>query len=390
MKVFVPVKMAFKNIRSNKMRSILTMLGIIIGVSSVITLVALAQGSTKSVTQKVENLGTNLVTVSIKGRGKESGLDYQKVMQWKQKPGIKAVSPVISANLEVKNGTKKETLPVEGIEPDYQTVQNFHVQQGRFVLPIDVTYRQKVALIGTQASQELFGFVNPVGQKVYLNGIPFTIVGLLEEKGSSRTGSNDDKILIPISTAERIMFTKSVKTIGIQADQPKDVGPVVSTIDNLLNRQFHHDANSFKVFNQQQMLSAVSSVSETMTLMLVGIAAISLLVGGIGIMNIMLVSVTERTKEIGIRKAIGAKKRDILFLFLIEAVVLTAIGGIVGIGTGILGANILSYFVGFHVILSIRAALLAFGFSVFIGVIFGLLPANRAAKLKPIDALRFE
>ncbi len=384
------IKMAMSSILTNKLRAFLTMLGIIIGVSAVITLVSLGQGSTKQVTEQVQGLGSNLITVTITGRGSQTSLDYEDVMKLNEKSAIEAVAPVISQNVTVKHGNKNEDVSVEGTNAEYESVRDFHVQTGRFLLPIDVEYRQKVALIGTSTATDLFGLTDPVGQTVLINGNPFKIVGLLEEKGSSMGGSNDEKLLIPISTAERVFATKGVRNVYIQAKTPEEVDLAVSQLETELAKKFRGDEDSYRVFNQQDILESVESVTGIMTLMLSGIASISLLVGGIGIMNIMLVSVTERTREIGIRKAIGAKKRDILIQFLIESIVLSGIGGIFGIIVGIGGALLVGSITNIDVAFSLNVIWLAFGFSVIVGVFFGIFPANKAASLKPIEALRFE
>jgi len=385
------IKMAWKSISTNKMRSILTMLGIIIGVSAVIALVSIGQGATSQVTKQVESLGTNLLVVNITtGRGTKTTLSYEEALAFGQKDGVQGVSPVINGQVKAKNGTKNTDVSVEGITPDYESVRSFHVQSGRFLLSMDVDYRQKVALIGANTAQTLFGLTDPVGLTVQLNGQSYKIVGLLESKGSSLGGSNDDKILIPISTAERLLRTTGVRSIYVQSTTSDAVAQVKADIEADLQKKFKNAQNAYNVFNQADALSAVSSISSTLTLALGGIASISLLVGGIGIMNIMLVSVSERTREIGIRKAIGAKKRDILVQFLIESMVLGGLGGLIGIGIGVGASMLITKFTTLTVDTSWAVILGSFFFSLGIGVMFGLFPANKAAKLKPIQALRTE
>jgi len=380
--------MAWKSISQNKMRSFLTMLGIIIGVAAVISLVSVGQGATAKVTEQVQGLGTNLITINIMGRGATTSLSYEESMSYASTPGVQAVSPVINGRVTAKNGTENESVSIEGITPEYESVRNFHVQDGRFLLPLDIDYLQKVALIGVTTAQNLFGAENPVGKKVMLNGQSFQIVGLLEQKGSTLGGSNDDKILIPITSAERLLRSKGVQSIYIQTTSPDNVALVKSELEAQLDKKFRGLTTAYSVFDQEDMLSTMTSISSTMTMALAGIAGISLLVGGIGIMNIMLVSVSERTREIGIRKAIGARKRDILTQFLIESVVLAGLGGVLGIGIGVGGGSLISRFTGMTVSTSWSIVTVAFTFSLCIGVIFGLLPANKAAKLRPIDALR--
>lgn len=382
------LKMAWKSIRQNKMRSFLTMLGIIIGVAAVISLVSVGQGATAKVTEQVQGLGTNLITINIMGRGATTSLSYEESMSYAATPGVQAVSPVINGRVTAKNGTANESVSIEGITPEYESVRNFHVQDGRFLLPLDIDYLQKVALIGVTTAQNLFGTENPVGKKVMLNGQSYQIVGLLEQKGSTLGGSNDDKILIPITSAERLLRNKGVQSIYIQTTSADNVALVKSELEAQLDKKFRGLTTAYSVFDQEDMLSTMTSISSTMTMALAGIAGISLLVGGIGIMNIMLVSVSERTREIGIRKAIGARKRDILTQFLIESVVLAGLGGVLGIGIGVGGGSLISRFTGMTVSTSWSVVTVAFTFSLCIGVIFGLLPANKAAKLRPIDALR--
>lgn len=383
------VKLAIAGIKGNKMRSFLTMLGVIIGVSTVIILVSVGEGSAKSVTGQIESLGSNLISVNIRGRGEINGISYQEALKLGDKTGVSGVAPLISGNVTVKYGTNKVDTSLEGTNDQYAQVRNQKTSSGRFLLPIDITYRQKVVLLGTEVVTELFGFGNPIGQEVKINGVKFKVVGVLEEKGSSMGGSSDDKVVIPITTAMRLLANPQISSISIQAKSKQDVDLIVRQLEASLLRKFKDEEN-YRVFNQAEMLSTVNQVTGTLTLMLGGIAGISLLVGGIGIMNIMLVSVTERTREIGIRKAIGAKRRDIMRQFLVEAVVVSSIGGVVGIMVGILGSQALGKLMSITTTVSPQVALLAFSFSAMVGVFFGWFPANKASRLKPIDALRFE
>ncbi len=389
MGVWQIIKLAIAGIKANKMRSFLTMLGVIIGVAAVIVLVSIGEGASKSVTARIEGMGSNLISVTMRGSQSSALLTYEEVQQWKERAGILGLAPVINGNVSVKYGSNTYDTSLEGVNEEYRQVRNHTVQAGRFILPMDVSLRQKVVLLGTEVAAELFGNMNPVGETVKLNGTNFKVVGLLEEKGSESMGSNDDKVLIPLTTAERLLNSKGIRSVYIQAESAEMVDPVVAQLDNILYRKTN-DAESYRVFNQAEMLSTVNEVTGTFTAMLGGIAAISLLVGGIGIMNIMLVSVTERTREIGIRKAIGAKRKDILRQFLIEALVVSSSGGIIGIILGIGGANLLGSVMSMETVVSIKVMALAFGFSLFIGIVFGLYPANKAAKLNPIEALRFE
>lgn len=381
------VKLAIAGIQSNKMRSFLTMLGVIIGVAAVIILVSIGEGTSKSVTDRIQGMGSNLVSVTI--RSTRVSLTYDEVMQWKDRVGVKGIAPVMNGNVTVKYANKKYDTSLEGVNEEYQQVRNHTIQEGRFIIPTDLSFRQNVVLLGTEVSRQLFANINPVGETVKINGKNFRVVGLLEEKGSESMGSNDDKVLIPFTTGERLLNSKGIRTVYIQAEAPELVDTVVAQVDNILFKKLK-DAEAYRVFNQAEMLSTVNQVTGTLTAMLGGIAGISLLVGGIGIMNIMLVSVTERTREIGIRKAIGAKRKDILRQFLIEALVVSCAGGIIGITMGIGGSRLLGTVMSLQTEISLKVMGLAFGFSVLIGIVFGMYPAYRAAKLNPIEALRFE
>ncbi|MFE4710525.1 ABC transporter permease [Paenibacillus sp. NPDC056722] len=390
MKLFQSMRMALKSIYSSKVRSLLTMLGIIIGVSSVIILVSVGQGTTSQITEQLNGLGTNQLTVNITGRGATTSLTYDEALALGDISGVKDVAPVISGNVTAKHNTDNVSVSVEGITPSYEDVKDFHVQSGRFLLDIDTQYRQKVALIGSSTANDLFGTDSPVGQTVQLNGISYKIVGLLETKGSSLGGSNDDKILIPISTAERQLQSKGVRSITIATTSADTVATVKSRLEGILAAKFSNATNAYTVFDSQQMLDTVNSTTNTLSLALAGIAGISLLVGGIGIMNIMIVSVNERTREIGVRKAIGAKKLDILAQFMIESVVLSGLGGIIGVGIGVGGSWLLGHYSPLSVSIAWNMVLVSFLFSLLIGVVFGMMPANKAARLRPIHALRVD
>lgn len=390
MKLWQAVRPALSGIMTNKLRSFLTMLGIIIGVASVIMLVSLTQGATGQVTSQIQSLGSNLITVNIRGRGFNTSLSYNDAMALGQEDNVSAVAPVVNSSITVKYGDKStDGVSLIGTNDLYEKVRNVHVQSGRFILPIDVEYRQKVAILGVQTAQDLFGFMNPVGQYIKINGQKVKVIGLLQPQGSSLMAAGDNVVLMPLTTVERMIYSRGVNTIYIQASSSDTVDSVVQRIQSILVKRFR-DENSVNVLSQTQMLSTVSQITNTMSLLLGGIAGISLLVGGIGIMNIMLVSVTERTREIGIRKAVGAKRSDILWQFLIEAVVITGMGGIIGILLGIGGGKILSAMLNIPSAVSVQVMLLSFAFAVGIGILFGIYPANRAAKLNPIEALRYE
>lgn len=389
MSLSMTIKLAIKAILANKMRTLLTMLGIIIGTSAVIILVSVAQGTTNAVTDSIESMGTNLLSVSINGWGLDTALDYEEVKALNEIKGIDGVSPIINGQTSVKYGLDSSEVSLEGVDEAYSYVRKQNVSMGRFILPLDILSRHKIVLLGSDVVDELFGYANPVGETVSLNGLNFLVVGVLEEKENSIGGSSNNKVIIPISTAERFLKSPGVQDIYIQAESPELVNEVQSQIETFLYKKFDGNEDAYSVFNQADMLSTVNEVTGSMTMMLGGIAAISLIVGGIGIMNIMLVSVTERTKEIGIRKAIGAKRKDILRQFLLESAVISGIGGLLGVIIGVVGSYTINL-AGISASIVLNTLFIAFSFSLMIGMFFGIYPANKASKLKPVEALRFE
>ena len=386
------LKISVDSILANKLRSFLTMLGVIIGVCAVIILVSIGQGTTASITESIESMGSNLITVRITGRGATTTLTYDEAKAFADLDGVAASAPVASGSVTIKYGTNEmENISLMGVDSDYKIVRNRTIQGGRDILGLDVNKRQKSAVLGVDVINELFpAGTNPVGKTVQINATNFTVIGVLDESGSSMGTSNDEVILIPISTAQRFLNSSGISMVYASAENAEVSTQAVAAIENKLYAKFKEDEDAYRVFSQDDMLETVSSISQTMSLMLGGIAGISLLVGGIGIMNIMLVSVTERTREIGIRKAIGARRRDILTQFIIEAAVVSGMGGIIGVIVGWGGSILISTLVGINTSVSPLIVLIAFLFSLAIGIIFGYLPARKAAGLKPVDALRFE
>jgi len=398
MKIHQLFKMALKSIFANKMRSFLTMLGIIIGIASVIILIAMGQGSTKSVQDSISSMGTNLITVSITGKTTKD-VTKEELNELKTKPGIKDISPTLSSgNVNISAGDQTATTTVQAVEPNYETIKNVPAESGRFINQNDLDNRYNSAVVGTDVATELFNSTDVVGQKLNINGVSFDIVGVLKSQGTSSAGSSDDTVLLPLTTAQRLLKTTDIKTFYIQASSSDNVNTAMSYLQLFMDTKYGLPTTSastvtnkyFRVFNQSSLLATATSTNQTMTNELAGIAAISLLVGGIGIMNIMLVSVMERTREIGIRKALGAKRRAILLQFLIEAVFVSGIGGILGVLIGIGGSELLQAFNNTAIQLSSTVVLAAFAFSVTVGIVFGLYPASKASKLSPIDALSFE
>lgn len=398
MTIFQSMKMAFKQLKTNKLRSFLTMLGIIIGVASVILLVSLGKGVTQEVNSQMGDLGSNLITVMNTSVNPNDKISYDDAMKYQNIDGVKSVSPELSGQVNAAYDYQTKNVKVIGTNDQYQGARSLDLENGRFLLPIDIEYGQKVAVLGPSVASDLFGFANPVGETVRLNGLPYKVVGVLKEKGASMMGSSDDQIFIPIMAAQRMLKDTNVRTIYVETKSADVVDPVVSTLESRLSIQMNEkedDASSqtgpkYQVINQQEILNAFNTISNTLTTALGAIAAISLVVGGIGIMNIMLVSVSERTREIGIRKALGAKKRAILMQFLIESVVISVVGGIIGIIIGASGAAIFGSVANIPSGITAGTIIFSFAFSLCIGVIFGIAPANKAAKLRPIDALRSE
>lgn len=396
MKLTRLIKMAAASVWNNKMRSFLTMLGIIIGISSVIILVGMGKGTQQKVSDQIEKLGTNLITVNIMGN-RTPTITTSELADLKTKPGIKEIAPTLSqGNVNVKAGSKSSTTTLEASTPNYLEVRNLQIAAGRFITQQDIDNRYNVVVIGTDTADNLFQSINVVGNTMYVNGIEFTIVGVLQASGTSSAGSSDDRIILPLSTGERLLKTSSAKTFYIEAESKDKVDTAMAYLQLFLNKKYKitdsttNTRSYYRVMNQTSLLDTATSANQSMTAMLAGIAAISLVVGGIGIMNIMLVSVVERTREIGIRKAIGAKRRTILMQFLIEAASVSALGGILGVVFGYIGAYIGQKFFNTTILISSNTVIAAFLFSAAVGIVFGIYPANKASRLNPIDALRFE
>jgi putative ABC transport system permease protein len=382
------IKMALRSIRSNKLRAILTMLGIIIGVSSVIVLVSIAQGSAKNVTSQINQLGTNLLTVNTYSTDIE--LTEDNISELSDLDGVKAVAPVVSGRVYVKKDRTSSQITLTGTNAAYSTVRDAKVSQGRFITDLDVEYRQKIVVLGSETAATFFGAGNPVGQYIQVSGTSYKVVGVLASKGSSLGQSGDNVIIVPLSTGQRLVGSTTISTVYLQGKSEDQMDFVMNEVKLSLASMYPGKSDNYGVTNQQDVVDTMSSVSDTMTMMLGGIASISLLVGGIGIMNIMLVSVSERTKEIGIRKAIGAKRRDVLLQFLIEAVVLSSLGGLIGILFGLGLGKVVSSLMSLTISYSPTVILSSFLFSLVVGVVFGVFPANKASKLNPIQALRYQ
>ncbi|MTK13798.1 MAG: FtsX-like permease family protein [Clostridiaceae bacterium] len=384
------MKMAFFSILSNKMRSLLTMLGIIIGISSVIVLVGMGEGTKQKVASQIEKLGTNLITVNIVGN-RNQAVSTSELEELKKKPGVKDIAPVLNqGNINIKGGDKTATTTMEASTPNYSTIRKLDVDSGRFIEQNDLDNRFKVAVIGVTVADELFGSRNVVGETININGYNFNIIGVLQAQGGSGGNSGDDRIIVPLTTAQRILKSRDIRTFYIEASDKDSVSEAMGYLQLFLNKKYNNDTKSYRIFDQTSLLETSNQANDSMTTMLSGIAGISLVVGGIGIMNIMLVSVIERTKEIGIRKAIGAKRENILTQFLIEAGSISGIGGMLGVLFGYAFAYIGNNYLKMDITISNNVVAVAFLFSVLVGIVFGMYPANKASKLNPIEALRFE
>jgi putative ABC transport system permease protein len=378
---------ALRSLAANRMRTVLTMLGIIIGIGAVIALVSAGQGAQKTVSDEIESMGSNLILV-MPASGFNLEAEDADYLLGRVKTLAKAM-PTIQSNAEVSYGSNSSEVSVQGVTEDFPEIRSYRTGRGRFIIGSDVTLRRRVAVIGSTVVEELFAGQDPIGEILTVRGQPFTVVGVLEEKGESMMSDDDNVVLVPLTTLQRIAGTRYVSMIYAQVADKDWTDSAVSSIENAFNSKFRR-SDTVRVTSQKQILDIVSTVTQTFTVLLAGIAGISLLVGGIGIMNIMLVSVTERTREIGLRKAVGAKKRDIMFQFLIEASILSGAGGIVGIGVGSTITNVLAKYGGWAATVSPSAILLAVGFSVGVGLFFGLYPASRAANLDAIYCLRYE
>lgn len=380
-------KMAFQSIFSNKMRTFLTMLGIIIGVFAVVVLISIGQGATSGVTESISSMGSNIISVNIFGR--RASFDYRDVNEFEKLEGVKSVTPVYTTNATVKYDLETVNVSITGGNENYMDINNYEIGSGRAINPVDVDYRNKVAVIGLTTAEDLFGRDNPIDKDISINGEKYTVVGILKDKGSSIMGDSNEIIIVPVTSLMRQSNIKTISTITIQANSAEESVSAKENIEKYLLDYFE-DEDAYRVFSQDEMLETINEVTGMLTAMLGGIAGISLLVGGIGIMNIMLVTVTERTREIGIRKAIGAGRANILIQFLIESSVMSGVGGVIGASLGVAASYAVSNMMGITYSINIPVILGAFIFSLAVGVFFGLYPANKASKLKPVDALRYE
>ncbi len=410
MNILLNIKEALESLNANKMRSLLTILGIVIGVASVIALLSIGESAGNSITSEIESIGTNVIYI-LRGNDEDDVSnpkdltlrDVEALSNTSRAPDIAFVAPIVSGVTEIAFGAEGDETSISGVTPDYQFVQNLEMEEGTFISQQDVESRNAVVVLGPEIAENLLGrSAGVVGKTVRIGGYPFRIIGVTKAKGGSAFNNPDLNVYIPISTAQtrinRGNTPDQVQYILVSVANAEDADPAIEQIRDVLrltHRIPPRSPDDFTILNQQDFLDVASSITGVLTVFLGGIGAISLLVGGIGIMNIMLVSVTERTREIGLRKALGARKVDILMQFLTESVLLSMIGGLIGILLGWGISLVVSEIAArsgtpLDIVVTLNSVLLATLFSAAVGVFFGYYPANRAASLAPVEALRYE
>ena len=388
MKFYSILKSALKSIMNNKLRSSLTMLGLVIGIASVIILVGIGDGANQNVTNEVKSLGTDIITVSV--NSSDTSFEYDKLNELKEVGNISTIAPYKTLNETItKNTTSTSNSTIMAVDNNYLSVTNTNIQEGRTISVIDIDNKSKVCILGSEIATTLFNLSDPIGQTIKIDGDNYTVIGLLETKGSSMGTNIDEMVLIPITSATHLGEDTSIQNLYVKVENEENLNFTINNIKNYIRQTLELSSDYYSVSSQDSVVDTMENVTSTLSLLLGGIASISLIVGGIGVMNVMLVSVTERTKEIGIRKSLGAKKSDILLQFLVESLALSIIGGIIGVILGIVGGNIAESFdLTFNP--NNKIIVIAFSSSALIGLIFGIFPAYRASSLNPIDALRTE
>jgi putative ABC transport system permease protein len=392
MSPFELVRLAFSRLRTSRVRAALTMLGVIIGVASVVALVGVGQGTTSGITSRLAGLGTNLLTVNPSNGS--SGLTLADVSAVAAVPNVAAVAPELQLSGTVASGRETATTSIIGTNASYPQVRAYEVWQGTFLTDVSVAEKLRVVVLGSTVADNLKVGAEAVGTDITIDGLPFRVVGILQPKGGTGAQNPDDQVMIPIGVVQKYFVgSGTIRTIGVSVASVDEMAAAKAAITTALYRQHDLAATAtadFSILDQAQLLATASSIAGTLALLLGGIASISLIVGGIGIMNIMLVSVRERTREIGIRKAVGARGRDILAQFLIEALTLSLLGGLIGIVVGLGVSALIGQIAGWGFTFSPTIIAVALLFSLAVGIVFGVWPARQAARLDPISALRWE
>ena len=388
MNLSMTIKIAWKNIVSNRLRSGLTILGLVIGIASVIILVGIGNGASASVQSQVASLGADIITVQISNS--DSALSYEEVEELASVRGVSEVSPYQMMSATLSNGTTESSRAgVYAAGESFISMMGFDLKSGRELSRIDINNSGKVVIIGSDVASEFWGGLDPCGDSIRLNGDSYTVIGVLDSVGSSMGNNIDEAVLIPITTAKYLGVSTSISNIYVRAESESAAEAAAENVTAYMTENFGISEDDFSAATQAMMLDAMKDINRTLSLLLGGIAGISLLVGGIGVMNVMLVSVTERTREIGIRKSLGAKKRDILFQFLLESMVLSVFGGLIGIVAGFAGGVIATAF-GATFAPGVGMVILSVAVSIAVGLVFGIFPSYRAAGLRPVEALRYE
>lgn len=383
------IKMSWSNIISNKMRSFLTILGIIIGVASIIALITIVQGATDEVENQISGLGADKITVQAYGTSLKQGLNEVDLEALNKIENVKGISPTISSKTSIAaNGITKTEITVEGKNEVFFKADEKLIKHGRALNVFDMYEETKVAIIGSSLNEELFFGVDPIGETILINGGTFTVVGILDASSDFSFTSTNKVVVIPYTTAMKTIGSRNISNVDLFMSDSDQSDVIMNDIKRVLNGAFNYKDDSYFVFNMEDIIATIGDVTGMLKLLLAGIASISLVVGGIGIMNMMLVSVTERTSEIGLRKALGAEPNSIQLQFILEAIFLSIFGGAIGLALGMLIAYVASIFIGFSLIISLSTVILAIGFSAVVGIIFGFMPARKASRLNPIDALR--
>lgn len=383
------IKMSWTNIINNKLRSFLTMLGIVIGVASIIALITVVQGASSSISSQVNTLGVNKITITAMGTPLKQGLSQSDLESIAQLKNISGVSPTVSGKTGIVYNNKViEDTTVQGKNEVFFKTDTSLLRSGRAINILDLENKTQVAVIGSNIVNELFFGVDPLGKNLTINGTTYTVIGTLAPSSQFSMGSNNNSVIIPYTTALRSLGVKSITNLDVFLVDTKLADATVTDIKGVLNQAFNYKDNAYNVFNMGEMIASFQSIMSMMSLLLAGIAAISLVVGGIGIMNMMLVSITERTTEIGLRKALGATPNTIQLQFIVEAIFLSVFGGLIGLILGILVAYLATQLIGVGFLISLSTIVLAVGFSAVVGIVFGYLPARKASQLNPIDALR--